>query len=64
MSNSRTIDVEIATNENYSMWNIVVACPRGKELTAQDIIDALADALMNDGKLDPYAPTDRSQLDS
>ena len=60
----RELDVEISVDEDYSIWQLVVACPRRKGITAQEVIDAVGDALLNEGELDPFSERDPSQLDS
>lgn len=64
MSGTRVIEIEIAIDPTYSEWQIVVKCPKGKEVTPQEVIDAIADAMLNEGELDPFTPRDPGYLDS
>ncbi len=64
MSGARIIDVEIAVDPDYSVWQIQIACPLGKTVTPQEVLDAVADALLNEGALAPLSSRDPKHLDS
>jgi hypothetical protein len=64
MSGVRVLNVEIAVDPSYASWSIMVFCPQNREITPQEVLDAVADALLNEGELDPFSSRNPSQLDS
>lgn len=64
MSGIRELTVEIAVTPEYSDWQIVITCPRKQSISAQEIIDAVSDALLNEGELGILEPNPDRHLDS
>lgn len=60
----RGVQVEVAFTEDRSSWQFVVESHDNKELSAQDIIDALSDFLLSEGELDPYGYVDPTMFDA
>lgn len=50
----REVFVDVAYTPNRDSWQIVLEASDGGELTAQDIIDSLANFLLEEGELDPF----------
>jgi len=64
MSNARVIEVELVHTPERDQWQITVYDPKGKEISAQDLIDAVADVLLNEGELDVVSYRSPEDMDS
>jgi hypothetical protein len=64
MSGVREIDIEISISAKRDQWDVTVSCPKKREITGQELLDVIADALLAEGELSPFDDRDPRKFDA
>lgn len=60
----RSVIASVSYNDFRNKWYIEVESEDGKEITAQELVDAVADYLMYEGELDIVMKRNLEKMDS